>query len=243
MFTPSRPSLPPFSAAVFVAALLLMPATPSRAAAPVICHELAPADAAEGVDEAPCLAHTNGIVERKDGRLIIHAKEREVVLEGNPAACDSEDELESCRVFTLYAFNAKLGYAVIEDTAYESYSVAVIDLTTGSESSMETAPSFSPSGEQAVAVVGVNQMEPPENDIAIYDMTVSPPASRFALPYGTAAKLAGRPDDALGFEFIAWIDETHILLRIADLAAGAPDSVSLRRVDGQWQVEGPEASK
>lgn len=238
-----RPALSPSSAAVFLALAAVATPLPAHAAAPVVCHELAPVDAKEGADEAPCLARTNGAIERRDGQLIVHAKARDVVLEGNPAACDSEDELESCRVFTLYAFSAHHGYAVIEDTAYESYSVTVIDLNSGEETTLDAAPSLSPSGDQGVTAAGVNQMEPPENDVAIYDMTVSPPTQRFALPYGSAAKMVGRPDDALGFEFISWVDEDTVLLRIIDLPAGSADSVTLERVDGTWRVQQPAPTK
>lgn len=216
----------PFSA--FAVAIVLLGvalvSAPSRAQPTVLCQQLTTSDAPDQVTDAPCLERTNGAIERRGDFLTVHAAGGNIILGGDAEACDAA-QANDCRPVSLYAYNAEQNYAVLEQLSRYGRRATLIDLKTGGRTPLDARPAFSPSGRQMLTIASVLNLSLAQIELAIYDVTTAPPDIRFAVPFGMAPALIGRDDATLGFKFVAWPEETRIVLRVDN-----PDK------DGFWLV-------
>jgi hypothetical protein len=102
-------------------------------------------------------------------------------------------------------------------------------------SDIAATPQFSPSGQQFVSVIA-NEMDPPEHEILIYDLSSSPFKRTFAAGYGSAVKLAKKKNDVAMFEFVRWDGEDKIQLKIGNGGDVTYARALLTRTKGKWTL-------
>jgi hypothetical protein len=186
--------------------------------------------------EAACLGKTEGIVSRDGDKLIVKiADGKTKTFDSNPKACE-EDEGDNCKNVWLQIFDPKVGYALVVESYYESGAYQLIDLKTGEMTDILAIPEFSPAGNQLVSVI-INEMDAPEEELMIYDLTASPFKKTLSVKYGTALKLAKRKKDSSAFfSFDGWDGEDKIRLKIGDGGETTYAKALVTRKDGKWTL-------
>lgn len=180
--------------------------------------------------EAKCLSRMKGIAVRRGEALRISLQDGKTKsLLSNNRACE-EGNAEKCVDYRLEAYYPDSQLFVLTARVYESYSVLVVNGTTGTTTNMDDSPHLSPNGERLVVAFS-SEAWSTDRDIAVY--RIENGALRLEWSY-----------KAKGYEqwkFVAWDGDARIKLRVTlygeDQSSGLTTrDADLRRTDAGWRL-------
>ena len=195
-----------------------------------------PADAIRCVEEADCLWHLKGRVERSGDVLRLKLEDGKTKeLASNKKACEEHDTSQ-CLVQRLAAYLPTQQFYIVDVEIYESSRTAVVNARTGEEAILHTAPHFSPDGRWFVAAD-----ESADHDVAIW-VTIPHPNLSFG-PYQVFLHDGlGIESPARGWEFLAWEGNNRVRLKVFVFVDGETKQVETDAVltDWGWKLNFPE---
>jgi hypothetical protein len=175
--------------------------------------------------EAKCLTDLHGIASRNGNALNLRLDNGSTKTFRSSKPC--EEAGETCDVTTLVGYMPPQHMFVLRRDGYESVRYLVVSGQNGKSFELEAEPHLAPDGKQFV-VVGADEMNGWERDVAIFSASSFPPKLEWG--YRTQP-----PDEYATYAFAGWDGNGRIKLR-ATGAQNAQTETDVRHTAEGWKL-------